>query len=320
MLTSRLRAALAAVALVLSCPASAALSVDIGIASNGCPAAIASDGIDDHAAIQCQIDVMAATPANGGRLLFRPGAYEVSQTLVVPGGHRLIGAGQSATAIVTLGGADITALRFTGPYNSFGGIEDMRIACSQSTVAQAACVHVTHNVPVVFRDFQIWGGLHGLHSQGVDGYFDGGFIGGSARAGSAVFSQGANWYIRTKFNDYAGYHQTYAFVQNSWSSPVNNGVQENHFIACDFSGNYDYSVFIYDGNSNQAVTDFSGSVFAAPIVIYSARATLFRGAEFGSPVLINYAPLSISGSYAFSPLAVTGSGPRSCGANIGVTC
>lgn len=303
-----------------STPALAQHAVDVSVASNGCPAAIASDGLDDHAALQCQINVMAATPAQGGRLLLSTGAYELSQTLVIPGGHRLIGAGQSATAIVTMGGADITALRFTGPYNSFGGIEDLRVACSQSTTAMASCVHVTHNVPVVFRDFQIWGGLHALLSQGVDGYFDGGFIGGSARAGSAVFSQGANWYIRTKFNDYAGFHQTYAFVQNSWSNPTNNGVQENHFVACDFSGQYDYSVFIYDGGANQAITDFSGSVFAAPIVIYAARATMFRGAEFGSPTLINYAPLAISASYAFSALAVSGPGARSCGANIGITC
>lgn len=298
-----------------STPALSQHAVDVSVASNGCPAAIASDGLDDHAALQCQINAMP-----GGRLLLSAGAYELSQTLVIPGGHRLVGAGQSSTAIITLAYADITALRFTGPYNSFGGIEDLRVACSQSTTATASCVHVTHNVPVVFRDFQIWGGLHALLSQGVDGYFDGGFIGGAARAGSAVFSQGANWYIRTKFNDYAGFHQTYAFVQNSWSSPVNNGVQENHFVACDFSGQYDYSVFIYDGGANQAITDFSGSVFAAPIVIYAARATMFRGAEFGSPTLINYAPLAISASYAFSALAVSGPGARSCGANIGITC
>lgn len=300
--------------------ANAGYPVDVTVAQNGCAGAVANDGVDDYAAIQCHINYMN-TNFGGGILVFPSGAYDTSQTLVVPGAEMLTGMGAAVTSISSLGGADVKVLRFDGPANSFGGMDSIRIVCSQSTEAKQPCVHVSHNVPVTFRDSHIWGGQHGLQQDGVDGMIINCIIAAAALDGANLFSRGANWYVRTKFNPYAGQTVRYAYAQNDWATTPNNGLQENHFVDCDFSGTFTHdAVAIYDNNTNQAITTFEGSVFSAPVTITAARATLFNGVEFGSTIKSD-APISLVGNYAVNAaISVTGSGTRACAGNLNISC
>lgn len=293
--------------------------VDVTVASNGCPAAIPYDGIDDHPAIQCQVDFMLATQG-GGVLFFPSGLYDTAATILVPGAVVLVGTGPFTSTIESIGMSDIEVVKFSGGANTFGGLDKIRILCSQSTEATASCVHVTHNTPVTMRDFHIWGGLHALKQDGVDGYHENGIVAAMARGGVNLYSRGANWYHRVKFNPYAGQTVAFAYVQNTWAQAPNNGVQENHFSQCDFSGNFDYAIGIYDGGSNQAITVFEGSVIASRVYVWAAKATMFGTTEFGSQTLVSDAPISVTGSYAFVPFGLGGTGARSCAGNIGITC
>lgn len=293
--------------------------VDVTVAANGCPAAVANDGIDDMAAIQCQINYMEAN-FGGGILHFPAGLYEVSATIYIPGAEILRGVGPYTTTIQTLGLSDIKAIRFTGGHNTFGGLEKIKILCSQSVEATASCVHVSHNTPVVMSDFHIWGGVHALLQDGVDGYHENGIVAAAARNGVNLFSRGANWYHRVKFNPYAGQTVAYAYAQNTWSQTPNNGVQENHFTQCDFSGNFDYAIAIYDGGTDQAIAVFDSSVIAGATYIWASKATIFSATEFGSSYVYSNSPISITGSYAFSPTAVGGPGLKSCSGNIQISC
>jgi len=303
----------------LSLSAYAQHEIDVTIASNGCPAAIANDSIDDLPAIQCQINYLH-TNYGGGRLFFPSGIYDVSATIYAHSGEILTGISPHTTTIQSIGLSDIKVLQFSGSHNSFGGLERIRVICSQSTSATQSCVHVLHNTPVIMRDFHIWGGLHALRQDGVDGYHENGIVAAMARGGVNLFSRGANWYHRVKFNPYAGQTVAFAYAQNTWAQSPNNGVQENHFSQCDFSGNFDYAVGIYDSGLSQAVTTFEGSVIAGPVYIWAARATLFSAMEFGGQTLVSDSSISITGSYAFNPFGVGGSGVRACAGNIGISC
>jgi hypothetical protein len=308
-----------AILLLLSLTANAQHTVDVTVASNGCPAAVANDSADDLAAIQCQVNYLHANHG-GGILLFPSGLYDVSATIHVPSGEILTGVSPHTTTIQSIGLSDIKVLEFAGSHNSFGGLERIRIICSQSTAATQSCVHVLHNTPVIMRDFHIWGGLHALLQDGVDGYHENGIVAAMARGGVNLFSRGANWYHRVKFNPYAGQTVAFAYAQNTWAQTPNNGVQENHFSQCDFSGNFDYGVGIYDAGLNQAVTTFEGSVISGSVYVWAARATLFTGMEFGSQTLVSDAPISVTGSYAFNATGIGGSGVKACAGNIGISC
>lgn len=301
-------------------PATAAPWIDVTVAAHGCPAAVSGDGLDDRAALQCLADYTHAAN-DGGVLYFPPGSYHVSATLVLPSAQMLRGANRHTTSLQSLGGSDITVLRYDGSHNTFGGMADLTVVCSQSRSSSKPCVQVSANTPIRFSDCNIWGGIHGLWTDGVDGRVSDCTIAAMAENGVHLFSRGANWYTNTKFNGYAGQTVAYGYIQNPWPMSPNNGLQENHFVNVDLSGPFsEAAVGIYDANRNEAITAFSNSIFAGAVYIYSARVTLIGTTEFGSPTFVSYSPVSLTGNYSLPGTTIGGPGARSCGGNIAIAC
>ena len=288
-----------------------------------CAGAIPDDGLDDYAEIQCHVDYLNAN--FGGRdLILDGGTFHVSSMAKNPGAVRFVGLGRYVTTLKAIG--DITALEFSGPHHSFGGLRDMGIECLESSEASKPCVKVTDNTPVTFTDFKIWGGCNALQQFGVDGYMENGHVAGTGGTGcSHLFTRGANWYHRVKFNTRTGYSVGYGIAINTWvSGSVKTGVkQENRFTESDISGAVSqYSLIINDSGKNEAITSWVAGTIANKISILNAFVTTFGHTGFGSNVLQSSSPVALAGgNYAVGPsVVVSGSGTRSCAGNINVTC
>lgn len=307
-------------AAILSTPSQASPWTDVTVPAHGCPAAVPNDGLDDYGALSCLVSY-THTSSDGGVLYFPPGSYHVSETLIMPSAQMLRGGNRHTTSIQSLAGADINVLRYNGSHNTFGGMADLTVICSQSLVSVGACVQVSFNVPVRFSDCNIWGGKYGLLIDGVDGRISDCTIAAMATNGVHLFSRGANWYTNTKFNGYAGQTVAYGYVQNTWAQSPNNGVQENHFVNVDFSGPFSAAaVGIHDEYRNEAITVFSSSVFAGSINVYSSRVTIVGTSELGSPTFVSYSPVSLTGNYSLPGTTLGGPGARSCAGNIAIDC
>jgi hypothetical protein len=262
---------------------------------------------DDTSAIQCHLDY--AFKHHGGGIVFFPqGNYLVSGGgLLVQGGVELVGAGQAVTAISVK--TDSGVAKFDSATCNHSAIKDMSLYGYQGASPTTNTVVIGENCPVILRDDTIWFGYSGLYNEGIDSLIENCFITGTV---ASVTSQGANWYVRDKL-DTSGNTPTYAFVQGV---PLSGATStENHFVHCDFSGNYTYSVDIEDTTSS-AITVFDSSVFSSPILINGAKWTNFNNAELGSPsftVNATAGVVTIMGSYGFVPITVAGGGTNVVG-------
>jgi Pectate lyase superfamily protein/Collagen triple helix repeat (20 copies)/Bacteriophage Mu Gp45 spike protein len=247
---------------------------------------------DDTDLIQAAINEVAA--AGGGSILFPPGWYYIPRGITLKGAVKLVGASRKS---VTIGVRenDVTAITFDDTVD-YGGIESMWVlGCWNTSVA-------THAVmiglcPFLIRDCHIWDGSAAVYVRGTDGSIEDSFIMGR---NYGVYSLGSNWYIRCKFDSPdSSVHSFAPFVQSSGES----GIHENHLTQCDFSGNFDYSVFI---NDSAAITVIDGGVFSSPIHQFSGYWTCLSHCEIGSTVTNNSGSMTISGSFSFSALTVSG--------------
>jgi Pectate lyase superfamily protein len=292
--------------------------VDVTSGANGCQAALNNDtgATQTTSAIQCQVNFMNTAPLYGGIVYFPPGTYEINSQITVNGGVMLLGAGQTAT-VIDASGADFRAIWFNSAAQG-AGLQNMTVNGYANSAASNNLVRVGNgNVGLIFRDCQLYGGYFALDMNGVDNLIENCFISGWGSGGGGVISTGANWYLRDKIDTGGSPSQTpaYAFLQNA--SSFISGVVENHFILCDFSGPYTYSIYIADG-TNEAITDVAGSVMSAPIAVTGAKATLFEHDEIGSgSFTINSGAgnASLMGNYAFTSTSIAGGGTnwKSCG-------
>lgn len=218
---------------------------------------------------------------SGGIVFLPPGNYFINATLTVPNGIYLIGCGQGATAIwMGLTGSlnvDTTVVQFTGP-NGYGGMEKLTIYGMQQTSATNPAVTVGTNLPVFFTNVNILGGGYALNTAGIDGSYTNCYISGWGSARGNVISTGANWYVRSKF-DQAAVSTSYAFNQGPPPSGASSG--ENHFIQCDFSGSYSYSIYVnQSGGGTGVYMVFTGCVISSPVNIVSAAICFFNGGTY----------------------------------------
>jgi hypothetical protein len=298
------------------------LSADTGTFKNGIPwadarawGALANGSHDDQPAIQGAIDYLN-TYYGGGEVLLVPGNFNINNTVVIPGTANqtgavsLKGSGRRVTFLTTT--ADIPVLQL-GDINSNGycGASNMSIFGLMTVAATKSTVIIFDNIPCLLRDLNIWGGLWGLENRGVDSTIENCFISGSGTTGGAVKSNGANWYIRCKLDSADNNNPTqFAFLQGPPISIIS--VAENHFTQCDFTGNYQYSLFIDDGQTNSAFTVLEGCVLANPILINAAKWTCFSSPELGSGAFLVNAThggdVTISNAYVVGPAVVIGGG------------
>jgi Pectate lyase superfamily protein len=270
-------------------------------ADNGCLAAAGDGSTDDTSAIQCHLDYAYKTYA-GGLVFFPPGNYLVSGGgLLLQGGVEMVGSGQAVTAITVK--SDSTVVTFDTTTCNHSAVKDVEIFGYQSASATTNAVVIGENCPVILRDDTIWFGYSGLYNEGIDSLIENCFISGYI---AGVTSQGANWYVRDKLDTPGGFTSTYAFLQGSPFSGASSS--ENHFVQCDFSGTYTYSVAIQDA-TNSAITVIDGSVFSSPIDITGAKWTSFNSCEIGSSSFNAGAGIvSVTGSFGFGGVAISDSG------------
>jgi len=272
--------------------------------------AVCDNTTDDTTAIR---NAIAQVNTTGGVVHFPNAPCKITGTLTISGAVILMGSNAVASSIYATSG-DFTAVAFTGAA-SFGGIQNLSVFCGQGAAVTTPCVSIGLNAVINARDCRIWGGYQGLLTAGVDGLIENCFIAAAATNGYGVYSTGANWYIRDKFDSVFGTTQVAAFYQGSM-----NVIQENHLVQCDFTGTYTNSVQVAD-TFNDAITVLDGSVFSSPVSIGTSKATIFLGSEIGSTTLTtNGGPVMMSGNYAFNATTVTGTSTRVCSANFNVTC
>ena len=277
--------------------------------------AVCNNVTDDTAAIQSAI---ASMNAGGGTVYFPPGACKITSTLFITGSVCLVGTNANASSIQAQ--ADFPAIDFSAAV-SYGCIEKLSVFGYVNNAATNPTVFVHANAVVNMRDCRIWGGGAALYTLGVDGVIENCFIGGAGTgpASGSIVSQGANWYVRVKV-DTVGVSTTSGFYQANPAVPGT--ILENHFVQCDFSGSYTYSVKVDDAAGNSAIMVFDGSVFNSPINIANAKWVAFNSAEIGNTTLVHGAgALTIGNSFAFSATTVSGAGvDRHCANNKNITC
>lgn len=295
--------------------------INVKVATSTCAAAMGDNTTDDTAAIQCHIDSLAVT---GGRVYFPAGRYVVSGAgISVWRGIWLVGDNLWTTSIRVL--TDATVLRFANSPSSggkcpggnhYGGLSHIAVDGHQGVPTKPATI-IGNQCNVTISDASLLYGTYGLDNRGVDSRIERSMIWGFT---GGMISSGANWYRNVKFNQPGSTAAFYAVYMIS-PIPELSTVAENHFTDSDFSGSYNYSVYISDGTSTHYVTVFQGTVFSSPVVVANAKATMFSGIEFGHTTLyVNSGYVNVVASYAFTPLTMTGAGVRSCAGNARITC
>ena len=257
---------------------------------------------DSASAIQSAINECYAAGVPGGIVYFPPGHYKIGSTLTVPPMVHLFGSGKSNTSIDS-SALDITAISFTS-VGVHSGMRDLAVFGTQLSTSTANLITVASNGLVDIENCDLWGGKFALQNAGVDGSIENCFIQGFGSNGGNVYSTGANWYRRVKFDD-QGQSHLYGFQQISGAS-----ICENHFELCDFTGNFTDSIAIQDTTAN-SITYFEGCIFAKPCDIETSQWTCFNGCEFNGgagqfAVNANAQVVTIANSYAFSSCTATG--------------
>lgn len=300
---------------------------DVTSTANGCAAATLNGSTDDTAAIQCHVTYMNAT-FGGGVVYFPPSsacALVSGGGFTVPAGVWIIGSGLSSSCIDvatnsrTMLFANTGTTCPTGGHN--GGLERISVFGFQNAGTTQPAVLVGDNCAITIRDTRLWFGTYGLETSGADGHYEDSFICGYA---GCVHSHGANWFRRVKMDAIipgtAPSASGFAYVQDTNFAGLS--VAENYFDQSDFTCNCAGSIDVADA-IGEAVTKFFNSVFDSPIQINGARYTLISGATFGSTsfsLASGSLAMSTSVGYKIS-VTVTGAGtPRSCAANLNITC
>lgn len=252
--------------------------------------------------------------ANGrsGGIVFIPipGSY-FATSLVQKGSVRLMGCSRNGV-LIDGSSSNTNTLTFDATC-TYASMENMTITGYTNVAATTNAVTIAQGVPVVLRDCSIFGGSAGLFTQGVDGYVNNCFIMGYV---NGIVSNGANWYERVKIDNSGAVTPVGGFLQGSYYTT---GVAENTFIACDFSGPFTtYSIKIDDAGQHSSIAKFgSGCVISDPIIINSAKGTMFIGCEFGSASFtVGTNPTAISACFALTTIVVSGAGKALSG-NIG---
>lgn len=289
--------------------------------ANGCAAADPTGVADSTTAIQCHINYLHTT-YGGGVVYFSPGGYKVSSVVVVSGGVWLVGPSIDSANVFTT--VDTRVFWFytdagtqtcpTGGMN--GGIDKLSVYGYQNAAATQGTVEVGANCLVNIYNSRLWFGAHGLKTAGTDGLCFNSFISGYT---NAVYSSGANWWVRCKLDSIsAGVPSFAAFVQGANAAGL--AIVENYFDMVDMTVSGASYSFYYDDSTSNGYVKFTNTIFNAPFNVVHVNKITMTGTTFGSSVALGVGSMAISGSMSISPVTVTGAGTRSCAANINITC
>jgi hypothetical protein len=261
---------------------------------------MSSANADNSTALQAAINYMNSN-FGGGNIRIPHGDFLFTNAVTVKGACRLIGVGRRLTVLDALA-TDINVLNFNSSCQDGCGLQDLAVYGRQNAAASHSTIIVAAGVPVTFRDCNIWYGLIGINMAGVDGIIEDCSI---QSYGYNVYSTGANWWLRTAFDDaiagFTAFYQDQAYA----GSPS----AENHFTDCDLSTAATYSFQCDDvAGSPRAINTFNGCVFSKAVLIHRAEATMISTCEVGAGILIDSGGgvMTLTGNYAFNPITVTG--------------
>ena len=225
----------------------------------------------------------------------------LTNPVVVRGACKLVGVGRILTVLDGTA-TDGNVLNFGASCTDGCSLQDLAVYGRQSTLASFSTVIVAQNIPVTFRDCNIWFGANAINMAGEDGLIEDCSIQGYSYG---VFSSGANWYLRTAIDDAICVNAVFAQTTSFGGSPSS----ENHFTDCDFSTAAAASVDINDGTvAPRAITVFNGCIFAKPVKITNASATMISTCEVGSNITVasGGGVVLLTGNYAFGAITVNG--------------
>jgi hypothetical protein len=269
----------------------------------------------DTAAIQAAID--ASDAQGGGEVHFPNSICGVTSTLTVAQATVLVGPGYGAAASPSgiQGNGNFTVLNFAA--NKAGaGIKGLNVFGYLNTAATQPVVIVGYLSAVFMRDCVIWGGSWALKTDGHDGRIQNCYFSGWSSGGGGIESSGANFWTDNKI-DQSQVATAIGFYQHGADQ-----LAENQFINNDFSGSFTTASFYSDdGNTSRNVNKHIGSIFSSPVLLPNSRFSSFVSAEFGvNSISAGVGAISITGSYGFTAITVTGAAPRSCAGNVSITC
>jgi len=254
-----------------------------------------------HAAIQGAINYIGGI--NGGTVFFPGQTYLIDTTLNLTGTVILQGVASQGSLIQC--NIDTTVLSCVTAGNCT--TQDIFLYNSFATPTSNVLEIDSTTVAMTMRDCSVLGGVAAINIFATDCLFENVTATGNS---FNVFSHGANWYLRCKLdNELAS--PVALFFQ---STPVVAGKgQENNLTMCDLSysgAGTPNSVTINDGGGTlTAFTTFVGCVFSHPIVITSAKGSMFSACEVGSTTFsAGTSPTAVTGCWASTAIVVSGAG------------
>ncbi len=267
------------------------------IAADGCPAALGIGG-DDTSAVGCQVNWLGTH--GGGSLFFPVGNYGFQWGgVIVPPHVNIIGDGFSSVLFAL---TDSTVLTFAAN-SSHRWADTFVVGWTGATPSQPAVV-VQDNAEMFISRVRSWYGRVALLMRGNDGTIEQSFF-WAPYAG--VENYGSNWWRRVKMDGAVG-HAQYGFKSGA-------GAIENYFEQCDFSGDFDFSVYMDPETLTVAEAKFTDCVMSSPIVFNNMAWVKIHGATLGGPVTATTGHLTLTDSFAFAPVTVSGGAVRHLGSN-----
>ena len=138
---------------------------DVRSGSNGCPAALGNGSNNDYVAATCQATYMSTTYA-GGAVFFPCGTYNFAgNTLSVPRGVVLIGAGRSCAILQNTSDASVVSFPASTGGNDYNGLQHLTLYGYQNPGATNDVVVVGNNSATFISDATIWYGRYALNIQ-----------------------------------------------------------------------------------------------------------------------------------------------------------
>lgn len=245
----------------------------------------------------------------GGVVTLPPGRFTLDPGgLVIPPNAQLIGAGQSTTLMELPAGVDTTAITFRPGFQG-AKVENLTVYGAAGPAVKSPTITLPADcIGYIMRDVTAWFGARTLDISSVDCLIENCNL-GVALGNAAIWSHGANWWVRCKIDAAADASQypLAAWGFNQRYSPADS-IVENYFVGCDFSGYTGGGVYINDP-LHQAATKFTGCVVGSgEVVVLGAKWTSFSDSEFGCPINNQgTSPITVANSFGVNgPIQMIG--------------
>lgn len=271
------------------------------IAADGCPAAKGDNATDDYPALQAHADWLRW---NGeGWLDIPAGHYRVSQPVIIRGNVSV--RGEKFASVIRASGANGVLL-----FDASGThcLRDIALYGDMSTNPTTPTLEVMAGSETFIDGIRCWYGAPAFRNRGDDGTTSNSFFWSRT---CLIENYGTHWWKRVKID-----HGVTGVPLIPYAFLAGNPSAENYFEQCDFTGDFGHSLMA--AGCTGAFFKFTDCIFSSPVDVSNIGWAKFSGCTFSSTIAAGSTPITITDSYAFTPVTVSGSNKRLAN-NINIT-